>query len=155
MDRTVEVEREREREPDTREGEDEPSAGRLAGLRPSVPRPGLPLSFRALAVALALGVAAMVGGTFAPVPGARFGLLFAGTFLYGVTSAASRYVECALAGLLAAGLGFVLSVVLGGALLPVLTGYGVELAGVGVTTGGLVALVGHYFGRDLRAGWTS
>ncbi len=148
MDRTVEAERERE-------DEDDPSGGRLAGLRPRVPRPGVPFSPRALAVALALGVAAMVGGTFVPVPGARFGLLFAGTFLYGAASAASRYAECALAGLLAAGLGFVLSVVLGGALLPVLAGYGVELAGVGVTTGGLVALVGHYFGRDLRAGWTS
>jgi len=148
MDRTVEAERERERDPDP-EGDDARSPGLLARLTPTVP-----LSLRAFVVALALGVAAMAGGTFVPFPGARFGLLFAGTFGYGVAASASRYVECALAGSLAAGLGFVLSVVLGGTLLPVLAGYGVELAGVGVTTGGLVALAGHYFGRDLRAGWT-
>jgi hypothetical protein len=148
MDRSVELEREDSRDPGP-ETDDERSRGLLGRLTPDVP-----LSARAFVVALALGVAAMVGGTFVPVPGTRFGLLFAGTFGYGVAASASRYVECALAGALAAGLGVVLSVVVGGALIPVLAGYGVELAGVGVTTGGLVALAGHYFGRDLRAGWT-
>jgi hypothetical protein len=168
MDRgTVEVEREREddREREREVSDRDESRGRLAGLRSRLPSPSLSrprplsrlggsLSLRAFALALAVGVAAMVAGTVVPLPGARFLLLFAGTFGYGALAARSRYVECAVAGALAAGLGFVLSVVLGGALLPVLAGYGAELAGVGVTAGALVALAGHYFGRDLRGGLT-
>jgi hypothetical protein len=161
MDRgTVEVERERERDPEA-EPEPDRSRGRLAGLRsrlPSRPRPlarvGRSLSLRAFVAALVLAVGAMVAGTVVPLPGARFLLLFLATFGYGAVAGSPRYVECGVAGALAAGLGFVLSVVLGGALLPVLAGYGAELAGVGVTGGALVALAGHYLGRDLRDGLT-
>jgi hypothetical protein len=140
------------------------SAGRLAGLRGRVPSPSLPRPRRprlsvsifspaAFGTALVLGVAAMLLGTLVPLPGARFLLLFLATFAYGAVGDAARYAECATAGAAAAGVGFLLSVVLGGALLPVLAGYGPEIAGVGVTAGALVSLAGHYFGRDLRAGW--
>jgi hypothetical protein len=163
MDRgSVEVDVEVGRDDET-EAEAE-SAGRLAGLRGRVPSPSLPRPRRprlsvsifspaAFGTALVLGVAAMLLGTLVPLPGARFLLLFLATFAYGAVGDAARYAECATAGAAAAGVGFLLSVVLGGALLPVLAGYGPEIAGVGVTAGALVSLAGHYFGRDLRAGW--
>lgn len=160
MDRgAVEVETDRDDEANASDAE---QTGRLAGVRgrlpsPSLPRPRRPrlsvFSPAAFATALLLGVAAMLLGTFVPVPGARFGLLFLATFAYGAVSGTARYAECAVGGAVAAGTGFLLSVVLGGALVPVLAGYGPEIAGVGVTAGALVAVAGHYFGRDLRAGW--
>ena len=139
--------------------DDTGSTGRLAGLRRRVPSPSLPrprlsvFSPAAFGTALLLGVAAMLLGTVVPLPGSRFVLLFFTTFAYGVVGDAARYAECAVAGAAAGAVGFLLSVVLGGALLPVLAGYGAEIAGVGVSAGALVALAGHYFGRDLRAGW--
>ncbi|MFB6169216.1 MAG: hypothetical protein ABEJ43_10285 [Haloferacaceae archaeon] len=133
------------------------SSGRLAGVRgrlPSLSRPWSTLfSPSAFATALLLGVGAMILGTVVPLPGARFGLLVLVTFAYGGLSATRRYAECAAAGAVAAGAGFLLSVALGGALVPVVAGYGPEIAGVSVGAGALAALVGHYFGRDLRAGW--
>jgi hypothetical protein len=167
MDRgAVEVETEADPSSDegaTGEAADEPS-GRLAGARERLPSPSLPrprlrrprldlFAPSAFATALALGVGAMLLGTLVPLPGSRFLLLFLATFAYGAFSGTARYVECAAAGAVAAGVGFLLSVVLGGALVPVLAGYGPEIAGVGVTAGAAVALGGHYFGRDLRAGW--
>ena len=138
--------------------------GRGARLRARLPSPSLPrprlrrprlglFSPAAFATALLLGVAAMLLGTFVPLPGSRFVLLFLATFAYGAVSETARHAECAAAGAVAAGVGFLLSVVLGGALVPVLAGYGPEIAGVGVTAGAAVGFAGHYFGRDLRAGW--
>jgi hypothetical protein len=167
MDRgTVEVDVETEAGPDRDEDAEDAagSSGRLAGVRgrlpsPSIPRPRLRrprlgvFSPSAFATAAVLGVAAMLLGTLVPLPGSRFLLLFLATFAYGTVSGTARYVECAAAGAVAAGVGFLLAVALGGALVPVLAGYGPEIAGVGVTAGALVSLAGHYFGRDLRAGW--
>jgi hypothetical protein len=166
MDRgTVEVDVETEVGPDRdddAEADAAESSGRLAGVRERIPSPSLPRPRRprldlfsppAFATAAVLGVLAMLLGTFVPLPGARFALLFLATFVYGAVSGTARYVECTAGGAVAAGVGFLLSVALGGALVPVLAGYGPEIAGVGVTAGALVALAGHYFGRDLRAGW--
>ncbi len=139
--------------------DDARSRGRLAGLRQRVPSPRLPRPRRSLfspaafGTALLLGAAAMLLGTLVPLPASRFVLLFVATFAYGVVGDTARYAECAVAGAAAGAVGFLLSIVLGGALLPVLGGYGAEIAGVGVGAGALAALAGHYFGRDLRAGW--
>jgi hypothetical protein len=128
-----------------------------SGLRARLPRPSIPqfglFSLRVFLAALLLGLGAMAVGTLVPLPGARFVLLFLAMFVYGVVGPAARYLECGAAGAVAAGAGFVLAVLFDGALFPVLAGYGPELAGVGVTAGATVALAGHYFGRDLRAGW--
>lgn len=168
MDRgTVEVDVETEVDRDHGDAEDETvdeRSGRLAGVRGRIPSPSLPRPRRprlsvsvfspaAFATAAGLGIAAMLLGTFVPIPGSRFLLLFLVTFVYGAVSGTARYVECTAAGAVAAGVGFLLSVALGGALVPVIAGYGPEIAGVGVTAGALVAAAGHYFGRDLRAGW--
>ena len=166
MDRgTVERERPTETDPDpetergleTEAGATTNGDGWLRSRLPSRPRPlarlGRAFSIRAFAVVLGLAAAAVVGGTFVPLPGSRFVLLFAATFGVGALDRSSRYAECASAGAFAGGLGVVSSVVFGGALLPVVAGYGAEVAGLGVAASTLVALAGHYFGRDLRAGW--
>jgi hypothetical protein len=111
---------------------------------------------RALLVATLLSVAGVVLGGFLPFLGTagRFVGLFAATFCYGLVAERSHYVAVGVGGALAAVLGFVLQTVLGTAFVPVLAGWGPEIAGVGATAGLLVALVGHYFGRDLRDGLT-
>jgi hypothetical protein len=161
------VEAEVETDTDTRTQTDEVvahdgdvrSRGRLAGLRQRVPSPRLPRSRRSLfspaafGTALLLGAAAMLLGTLVPLPASRFVLLFVATFAYGAVGDTARYAECVVAGAAAGTVGFLLSVALGGALLPVLGGFGAEIAGIGVGAGALAALAGHYFGRDLRAGW--
>lgn len=166
MDRgTVETERPTETDPETEPGrgvEAESGTttngdGWLRSRLSSRPRPlarlGRAFSIRAFAVVLGLAAAAVVGGTFVPLPGSRLALLFAVTFAVGALGRSSRYAESVGAGAFAGGLGVVSSVVFGGALLPVVAGYGAEVASLGVAASALVALAGHYFGRDLRAGW--
>jgi hypothetical protein len=158
--RTVELEHTRESEgPEASPDDERESRGRLARLGRRLPGPTLPrlrLSVRALLVATALSAVGVVIGGFLPVVGTlgRVAGLFVATFCYGLFSARSHYVAAGVGGAVAAVLGVVLSSVLGAALLPVLAGYGPEVAGVGATVGLLVALAGHYFGRDLRAGLT-
>lgn len=83
--------------------------------------------------------------------------LFAAAFLLGVVLTRRRYPEVGAAG---AGVGVVTAVTgtLTAAFLPIgldfLAQYGVGLAAVGGGIGLLLALVGHYLGRDLRAGLT-
>ncbi|MFB6159661.1 MAG: hypothetical protein ABEJ61_00615 [Haloferacaceae archaeon] len=159
MDRSRTVERERaaEREPPVREGRE--PGGRLAGLRSRLPRPRLPrprLSIRAFLVATAVAVAGVALGGLLPVlggPGRVVGL-FVATFGYGLVASRSHYLAVGVGGAVAAVLGVALNAVLGSALVPLLAGYGPEVAGVGATVGALVAVAGHYFGRDLRGGLT-
>jgi len=83
--------------------------------------------------------------------------LFAAAFLLGVVLSRRRYPEVGVAG---AAVGAVTAVTgtLTAAFLPIgvdlLAEYGVGLAAVGGGVGLLVALGGHYLGRDLRAGLT-
>jgi hypothetical protein len=83
--------------------------------------------------------------------------LFVVAFGIGLVASRRRYAEVGLAGGLAAGASFVASV-LGTRFLPIgvrlVADYGTEIAAVGVGAGALVALVGYYFGRDLRSGLT-
>ncbi|MFB6126575.1 MAG: hypothetical protein ABEJ79_04670 [Halolamina sp.] len=112
---------------------------------------------RAFGLALALAVGGVVVGGAVPVVGVvgRYvGLLLAGLGV-GLVLGGRRYLEVGLAGALAAGTGFLLSTL---SALPMAAALadqtGVALAGVGVGTGVVCALAGHYFGRDLRAGVT-
>jgi hypothetical protein len=128
------------------------ATGRLGGLRR---RFGRLFALRPFLLALVLSVVGLVVGGSVPLIGSigrLIGVALAG-FVLAFLVAGRRYVEAGLAGALAAGLGFVLAT-LNSALFPVIADYGVRIAGIGTTAGLLAALVGHYFGRDLRAGLT-
>ncbi|WP_129113191.1 hypothetical protein [Halegenticoccus tardaugens] len=88
----------------------------------------------------------------------RIAGLFAVGFVVGLVGRRRRYAEVGLAAAAAAALVLVLSALgsFGTVTFPYLVRayaqYGTAIAGVGAGTGLVVALVGHYFGRDLRAG---
>jgi hypothetical protein len=95
---------------------------------------------------------ALLGGLVPiPIVGNLAGLLGVGAaaFLHGTAASDSRYAETLVAG---AVVGFLVALVTN----PLLsfTGIGVPLLAVSTVATVLVALVGHYFGRDLRAGLT-
>ncbi|ERH11952.1 MAG: hypothetical protein J07HB67_00963 [halophilic archaeon J07HB67] len=129
------------------------------GLRERLSPSGALFSPRRFLIALALTVGGLVVGGAVPLVGmvTRYVGLFAATFGYGLASGRSAYTEVGLAGAVAAAVTLLLGTLsTGGFVLGAdLVGrYGVTLAGVGVGVGFLVALVGHYFGRDLRKGLT-
>lgn len=136
------------------------TAGRRSGVRPRLARL---FSVRVFLGALLLCVVGTVVGTsvggFLPGGGflGRIVGLFGAGFAVGLGTSHRRYLEVGVAGGVASGLGFLLNV-LGSTVLPVaadlLSRYGVTIAGGGAAAGVLVALVGHYFGRDLRDGLT-
>jgi len=119
--------------------------------------------FSAKAFALALAVVAvatflvgavpLVGGAIGSVGG-----VFLAAFAFGTISSSQRYVETGLAGALA-GAGTAVTSVLGVGFLPIgldyLGQWGPSLLAVGGGLGLAVALLGHYLGRDLRAGLTA
>ncbi|QGX96158.1 hypothetical protein EI982_15930 [Haloplanus rallus] len=141
------------RRPEFRRTDDaEASTGRLAGLRRRLARI---FALRPFLLAVVLSLVGLVAGGSVPLIGSvgRFlGIALAGFVLAFVVSD-HRYVEAGLAGALTAGIGFVVSA-FDTALLPVVADYGLQVAGVGTTAGLIAALLGHYFGRDLRAGLT-
>ena len=86
------------------------------------------------------------------VVGAPLGV-FAGAFVLGLVSGERRYLEFALAGALAGGVG-----AFSGTLFRIAVFSDVGFAPVFAVAGGVglaLALLGHYFGRDLRDGLTS
>ncbi|WP_144921290.1 hypothetical protein [Halorubrum salsamenti] len=114
-------------------------------------------AFLVALVAVALGVFAggaipLIGGTIGSAAG-----VFLATFLVGLVFSARRYVETGIAGA-AAGAGTGVTSVLGIGFLPIgvdyLQQWGLPLLAVGGGLGLVLALLGHYFGRDLRAGLT-
>jgi hypothetical protein len=80
--------------------------------------------------------------------GGLIGVALAG-FGLGLFPGATRYVELALAGVVAGGVGAFLD-----HLVLTVVGVGLPLVAFGALSGGLAALVGHYFGNDLRRGLT-
>lgn len=72
-----------------------------------------------------------------------------GTFLHGALASRRGYVEAALAGAVVAG-----GAVLLDFLALTVAGLGLPIVGVGLFAGLVAAVVGHYFGRDLRHGLT-
>lgn len=140
--------------------EDEPKSG-VSSASDSRSRIGLDgsyLSAKAFGIAVALLLAGGFLGGLLPIVGNTLGRaagLFVGAFVVALLLSERRYVETGLAG---AGVG------LASALTGVVTAgvygvhflqeYGLGLAVVGSAVGLVLALVGHYFGRDLRSGLT-
>ena len=137
----------------TPELEAEASSG-TGGLRSRLPsRPSAPtvLTPRGLLLALALTVAGFLVGGAVPLVGGVIGLLGIGVagFLLGVLGR-GRYVELALAGAATGAVAFFLDRLV----LSVAAGFAVPLTLVGGSAGLLAAVLGLYFGRDLRDGLT-
>lgn len=131
-------------------------AGRSGGVRARLARLFSP---RYLLLALVVSVVGLWVGGLVPLIGGitRFVGLAVATFCVGVAGARRAYVEIAVAAA-AATVVSVLGGFLTSGFLPVafdfLARHGVAFA-VGATALGLVVgVVGYYFGRDLRAGFT-
>lgn len=114
-------------------------------------------SFALVVLAVGFGVVLggaipLIGGTIGPALG-----VLLGAFLVGLLFSSRKYVETGIAGTVA-GAGTAVTSVLGVGFLPIgldyLSEWGLPLLAVGGGLGLLLALVGHYFGRDLRAGVT-
>jgi len=146
---------------DLADGDDSPDRerstdgrGRLAGVRRGI---GSVFSPRGFLLALALTLTGFFLGNAVPllgsVPllGGFAGILgiFAGGFLLGTLGRRS-YLELLVAGAATAGVGLLLDQLA----LSVVGGSAVPVTAVGATAGAVAAVLGHYFGRDLRDGLT-
>lgn len=114
-------------------------------------RAGNVFSLRWFAITLVVALVGFLVAGGLPLLGGVASLLglAAGTFAVGVATSQSRYLESAVAGASVVGVASLLdhiALTLGGLGLPVVA--------VGVGSGLVAGLVGHYFGRDLRAGLT-
>lgn len=112
------------------------------------------LSLAAVAAGVFLGGAIpLIGGTVGSAGG-----VFLAAFLIGLALSARRYVEMGVAGA-AAGALVAVTNVLNVGFLPIgvdyLQQWGLSLLAIGGGLGLVVALLGHYLGRDLRAGLTA
>ena len=96
------------------------------------------------------GLIPLIGGTIGTAGG-----VFIAAFLLGLVLSTRRYVETGIAGGAAGAVSAVTSV-LGVGFLPIgidyLSQWGLPLVAIGGGVGLVLALLGHYFGRDLRAG---
>jgi FtsH-binding integral membrane protein len=130
-------------------------AGGSASLRT---RLGRVFSPRAFLAALLLSVGGLTLGQAVPILGQLplvgqflgfLGVFLAG-FVLGLGAKRRRYLEGALGGATAAGLAFVANAVL----FTFVSDVGLQFAAVGAGIGAAAALIGVYFGRDLRNGLT-
>jgi hypothetical protein len=121
-----------------------------AASRLGSPVEGL-FSVRAFLLLFAVTAVGMILGGMALPFGSVGGLLgiAAVAFGAGLLDRRRRYVELSTAGALASGVSWLL-----GNLVLTAVGTGVPLVAVGVGVGAFAALLGHYFGRDLRSGLT-
>ncbi len=96
------------------------------------------------------GLIPLIGGTIGAVGG-----VLLGAFLVGLSLSSRNYVETGIAGA-GVGAGSALTSVLGVGFLPIgldyLGEWGLPLLAAGGGIGLILGLVGHYLGRDLRAG---
>ena len=146
-------------EPDASRGAADATAetggpGLLSRVRPSsVPNP-LP-SGRSVLLTFGVVILSVLLASSVPllgIVGAPLGV-FAGAFALGLASGTRRYLEFALAGALVSGLG-----AFQGSLFRVAILSDAGFAPVFAIAGGIglvIALLGHYFGRDLRNGLTA
>ena len=137
-------------DPATETSSDGRVRGALSGVGPS-------FSLRSFLLVLVASLAGVIVGGSVPIVGSigRFLGLFAVAFAAGLIGSRSRYLEVGLAGAVASGAAFLLGTltsIVAPVAVRMLADYGVAIVGVGTGAGLLVALVGHYFGRDLRDG---
>lgn len=112
---------------------------------------GTIFSVRALVVAfVAIGGGMILGSLIPLIPFTAMAGIPVGAFLHGALDSQRRYVETALAGGVLAGLAAV------SMLLPQLIAglNGTRLFAIAGAIGLVLAVAGHYFGRDLRDGLT-
>jgi hypothetical protein len=93
-----------------------------------------------------LSASLLAGATVLPIAGRMIGM-FAAAFAVGLLASKRRYLEVGAAGVSVGGVGAVLNHAFIAA-----AGSGQRIVAVGATVGLLAALVGYYFGRDLRDG---
>ncbi len=130
--------------------------GSNQGRRPAIggrlrSRAGQWFGLRPFLVQMGLGICGiLVVGGLLPFGGLAdlLGLCLAG-FGTGLVSSQRAYMEAGIGGALVGGVW----AFLGNPLLA-LVGVGSPIVGVGFVSGGVAAVVGHYFGRDLRDGLT-
>lgn len=138
-------------EPSTRQRS---ADGDSQGLRARLgSRIGDVFSVRAFLAALALSTVGLFASSIVPLlPTGISALLgvFAGAFVLGLVASTRRYAESAAAGAGVAAVATLADVLF----ITLLTGFAPALAVVSGGAGLLAGLVGHYFGRDLRAGLT-
>ncbi|OLZ41732.1 hypothetical protein A6E15_12385 [Natrinema saccharevitans] len=134
----------RDAEPAADDGDDSRSWLAPVTSRLSLGRYFSPKEYLAL-VAL-LGTGLLGGATVLPVAGRLIGM-FAVAFFVGLVASKRRYLEVGIAGVSVGGV----AAVLNNAVLAAV-GSGQSLVAVGATVGLLAAVVGYYFGRDLRDG---
>ncbi len=113
---------------------------------------GRVFSLKAFIVAVVtVALATVVAGTLIPL-GSVGGIVGAalGAFGYGLLASRPRYVETAIAGGAVLGIGTLADYLV----ITAVSGIGLALPLAGAAIGLVVALLGHYFGRDLRDGLT-
>lgn len=108
------------------------------------------LSIRSLVVtALALGVPAAIASSFVPLIGGPLGLV-GGAFLLGAVAPSRSYTEVGSVGAILGAFG----ALAGDLTFAVAADAIITLAVVGALAGSVIAVLGLYFGRDLRDGLT-
>jgi hypothetical protein len=128
------------------EGEEETSEGGIGTWIRS--KLGAVASTGGLVVSTVLALGGAMAGGLLPlgIIGNALGI-FLGGFVYGVVASDRHYIEFGLAATLVAAL-----IAVFGNLVMTIAGPGIPIALVGAGIGLVAGLVGHYFGRDLRAG---
>lgn len=136
----------------TEESEDADSerGGRLSRLRPSVSSPFSVRVFLLAVVLMVVGSAVAGLVPFVPASVATVVGVFLGAFALGLGRGTRSYLEVSLAGAGTA----VVAALTQFLLISVVGNLGVPLAAAGAGAGLGAAVVGHYLGRDLRAGLT-
>lgn len=135
-----------ETEPAESSGEQSSDAGVVRSRLGSI------ATLRSLGTALALSVVGVITFSFVPILSIANGVLGIATagFAYGLGSEHRRYLEMALAGAVTGG-----GTTLLGNLAVAAFASGTTLLGIALLAGAITGAVGHYFGRDLRAGLTA
>lgn len=111
-------------------------------------------SLRSFGVALGLTAVGLFLVSLIPIvssiPGTGFIGVFAAAFALGAISSERSYLETGVAGAVVSSV----SVFFNYLVLSIAGSFGIELALIGCAIGAVVALLGYYFGRDLRKGVT-
>jgi FtsH-binding integral membrane protein len=101
-----------------------------------------------------ISIALYVTGSLIPIisaiPGTGFIGVFVAAFALGAINSERSYLETGVAGAVVSGV----SVFSKFLVLTIAGRFGIELALIGGAVGAVVALLGYYFGRDLRTGVT-